>query len=339
MTQPTTETARRSFGFIPGQQSGPQLEPESGDTEAVLPPDAVVDLAAARRDAGVDDVLAKLEADLVGLTPVKTRIAEIAALLLVDRMRARYGLTAPQPTLHMCFTGNPGTGKTTVALRMADLLHKLGYLRRGHLVSVTRDDLVGEYIGHTAPKTKEVIKRAMGGVLFIDEAYYLYKVENERDYGAEAIEILLQVMENNRDDLVVILAGYAEKMDQFFSANPGMQSRVAHHITFPDYTVDELEHIAALMTEELGYILSADGRAALHQYLHRRIEQPWFANARSVRNAMERARLRHARRLVDDADPRVDLAALTTIEAADLLASRVFHDEATKDEATKKEAL
>lgn len=339
MTQPTTETARRSFGFIPGQQSGPQLEPESGDTEAVLPPDAVVDLAAARRDAGVDDVLAKLEADLVGLTPVKTRIAEIAALLLVDRMRARYGLTAPQPTLHMCFTGNPGTGKTTVALRMADLLHKLGYLRRGHLVSVTRDDLVGEYIGHTAPKTKEVIKRAMGGVLFIDEAYYLYKVENERDYGAEAIEILLQVMENNRDDLVVILAGYAEKMDQFFSANPGMQSRVAHHITFPDYTVDELEHIAALMTEELGYILSADGRAALHQYLHRRIEQPWFANARSVRNAMERARLRHARRLVDDPDPRVDLAALTTIEAADLLASRVFHDEATKDEATKKEAL
>ena len=333
MTQPTAETARRSFGFIPGQQSGPQPEPEPGDTEAVLPPDAVVDLAAARRDAGVDDVLAKLETDLVGLTPVKTRIAEIAALLLVDRMRARYGLTAPQPTLHMCFTGNPGTGKTTVALRMADLLHKLGYLRRGHLVSVTRDDLVGEYIGHTAPKTKEVIKRAMGGVLFIDEAYYLYKVENERDYGAEAIEILLQVMENNRDDLVVILAGYAEKMDQFFSANPGMQSRVAHHITFPDYTVDELEQIAALMTEELGYTLSADGRAALHQYLHRRIEQPWFANARSVRNAMERARLRHARRLVDDPDPCVDLAALTTIEAADLLSSRVFHDEAAKEDA------
>jgi probable Rubsico expression protein CbbX len=333
MTQPRTETARRSFGFTPGQQSGPQLEPEPGESEAVLPPDAVVDLAAARRDAGVDDVLAKLETELVGLAPVKTRIAEIAALLLVDRMRARYGLTAPQPTLHMCFTGNPGTGKTTVALRMADLLHKLGYLRRGHLVSVTRDDLVGEYIGHTAPKTKEVIKRAMGGVLFIDEAYYLYKVENERDYGAEAIEILLQVMENNRDDLVVILAGYADKMDQFFSANPGMQSRIAHHITFPDYTVDELEQIAALMTEQLGYTLSADGREALRQYLHRRIDQPWFANARSVRNAMERARLRHARRLVTDADPRVDLAALTTIKAADLLASRVFHDARTAKEA------
>src|SRR5262249_32759932 len=169
---------------------------EEGERYWVWAAEATIDLAGARRDAGVDEVLAKLETQLVGLAPVKTRIAEIAALLLVDRMRARYGITAPQPTLHMCFTGNPGTGKTTVALRMADLLHKLGYLRRGHLVSVTRDDLVGEYIGHTAPKTKEVIKRAMGGVLFIDEAYYLYKVENERDYGAEAIEILLQVMEN-----------------------------------------------------------------------------------------------------------------------------------------------
>ena len=324
MTQSVTETSRRSFGFTPGRSPG---EPADGQDEAtVLAPDATVDLAAARRDAGVDDVLAKLETELIGLTPVKTRIAEIAALLLVDRMRARYGITAPQPTLHMCFTGNPGTGKTTVALRMADLLHRLGYLRRGHLVSVTRDDLVGEYIGHTAPKTKEVIKRAMGGVLFIDEAYYLYKVENERDYGAEAIEILLQVMENNRDDLVVIFAGYADKMDQFFSANPGMQSRVAHHITFPDYTVDELEQIAVLMTQQLGYTLSAGGREALRDYLHLRIDQPWFANARSVRNAMERARLRHARRLVADDDPRVDLAALTTIEAADLLASRVFGD-------------
>jgi probable Rubsico expression protein CbbX len=332
MTQPVTETPRRSFSFTPSQESRPQLEAESGETEPVLAPDAVVDLGAARRDAGVDEVLTKLEAELVGLAPVKTRIAEIAALLLVDRMRARYGITAPQPTLHMCFTGNPGTGKTTVALRMAGLLHKLGYLRRGHLVSVTRDDLVGEYIGHTAPKTKEVIKRAMGGVLFIDEAYYLYKVENERDYGAESIEILLQVMENNRDDLVVILAGYAAKMDQFFSANPGMQSRIAHHITFPDYTVGELEQIATLMTDQLGYTLSADGRVALRKYVHRRIDQPWFANARSMRNAMERARLRHARRLLENADPRVDLAALTTIEAADLLASRVFDDGPTTTE-------
>jgi probable Rubsico expression protein CbbX len=316
----------QSFGLSAGQRSGPQLAAEPPPPLELLPADAVVDLAAARRDTGVDDVLERLDAELVGLAPVKTRIAEIAALLLVDRMRGKFGVSAPQPSLHMCFTGNPGTGKTTVALRMADMLHKLGYLRRGQLVSVTRDDLVGEYIGHTAPKTKEIIKRAMGGVLFIDEAYYLYKVENERDYGSEAIEILLQVMENNRDDLVVILAGYADKMDQFFSANPGMQSRVAHHVSFPDYTVTELEQIAGKMTEQLGYKLSAGGQVALQQYLVRRIDQPWFANARSVRNAMERARLRHARRLLDGPEQQVGLAALTTIEAPDLLASRVFED-------------
>jgi probable Rubsico expression protein CbbX len=325
MSQP--QTPRRSFGYKPAPEPGPQLQPAPEDQQPPpLPPDAVVDLAAARAEAGIDAVLAKMDAELVGLEPVKTRIAEIAALLLVDRMRARYGITAQQPTLHMCFTGNPGTGKTTVAMRMGDLLHGLGYLRRGHLVSVTRDDLVGEYIGHTAPKTKEVIKRAMGGVLFIDEAYYLYKIENERDYGSEAIEILLQVMENNRDDLVVILAGYADKMDKFFAANPGMQSRIAHHITFPDYTVGELEQIAVLMARELGYTFSADARLALRRYLQRRIHQPWFANARSVRNAVERARLRQARRLVNGENPRVNREALTTIEAADLLASRVFQE-------------
>ncbi|MBN3457759.1 CbbX protein [Mycobacterium sp. DSM 3803] len=325
MTLQSAENPRSSFAFRPHPTSGPQLEEEVPDVRAVepLPADAVVDLTAARRDSGVDEVLAELDAELVGLESVKTRIAEIAALLLVDRMRGRFGVSAPQPTLHMSFTGNPGTGKTTVAMRMADLLHRLGYLRRGHLVSVTRDDLVGEYVGHTAPKTKDVIKRAMGGVLFIDEAYYLYKVENDRDYGAEAIEILLQVMENNRDDLVVILAGYAGKMDQFFSANPGMQSRIAHHITFPDYTVAELEDIATLMTAGLGYRFSDEAREVLHRYLELRIDQPWFANARSVRNALERARLRHARRLLADGGE-VDLAALSTIESADILASRVF---------------
>jgi probable Rubsico expression protein CbbX len=224
----------------------------------------------------------------------------------------------------MSFTGNPGTGKTTVAQRMAGLLHRLGYLRKGHLVSVTRDDLVGQYVGHTAPKTKDVIKRAMGGVLFIDEAYYLYKAENERDYGGEAIEILLQVMENHRDDLVVILAGYADRMDAFFAANPGMQSRIAHHITFPDYTVEELEQIGVRMAGELGYRFSPEAREVLRRYLDRRVAQPWFANARSVRNAVERARLRQALRLVERADPRVDLDALTTIAASDLLASRVL---------------
>ncbi|MCV7031938.1 CbbX protein [Mycobacterium sherrisii] len=310
-----------AFGFRPGD-AGPDPG-DAGELE-VLGPDAVVDLAAARAASGVDEVLSALDRELVGLEPVKTRIAEIAALLLVDRMRERFGVSAPQPTLHMSFTGNPGTGKTTVATRMADLLHRLGYLRRGHLVSVTRDDLVGEYVGHTAPKTKDVIKRAMGGVLFIDEAYYLYKIENERDYGGEAIEILLQVMENNRDDLVVILAGYADKMDQFFSANPGMQSRIAHHIAFPDYTVGELEDIAGLMITGLGYRFSDDARAVLRQYLHRRRDQPWFANARSVRNALERARLRHARRLLEQTGTPVGLPELTTIEAVDLLASRVF---------------
>ena len=326
MTIQSAENPRSSFGYRPRPAPGPQLdgEPDVPEQE-ILPAGAVVDLSAARRESGIDEVLGKLDAELVGLEPVKTRIAEIAALLLVDKMRGRFGLRAPQPTLHMCFTGNPGTGKTTVAMRMADLLHRLGYLRRGHLVSVTRDDLVGEYVGHTAPKTKDVIKRAMGGVLFIDEAYYLYKVENERDYGSEAIEILLQVMENHRDDLVVILAGYADKMDQFFSANPGMQSRIAHHITFPDYTVAELEDIAVLMTDGLGYAFSDDAREVLRSYLQRRIDQPWFANARSVRNALERARLRHARRLLAT-EGSVDLSALTTIEPADLLASRVFSD-------------
>lgn len=324
MTIEHAESPRSSFGYRPRPAPGPQLDREPDEPREVLAATALIDLAAARRESGIDAVLAKMDAELVGLEPVKTRIAEIAALLLVDRMRDRYGINAQQPTLHMCFTGNPGTGKTTVALRMADLLHGLGYLRRGHLVTVTRDDLVGEYVGHTAPKTKEVIKRAMGGVLFIDEAYYLYKVENERDYGGEAIEILLQVMENNRDDLVVILAGYADKMDKFFSANPGMQSRIAHHITFPDYTVEELEQIALLMSDDLGYSFSDEARGVLRRYLHRRITQPWFANARSVRNALERMRLRQARRLINSESSVVDLAALSTIEAADLLASRVF---------------
>ncbi|GAY08881.1 CbbX protein [Pseudonocardia sp. N23] len=315
-----------AFGFKPGPVSGPQLEADPSDEPEVqyLPADTVVDLAALRAESGIDEVLATLDEELVGLAPVKTRIAEIAALLLVDRTRAKFGITAPQPTLHMSFTGNPGTGKTTVAMRMADLLHRLGYLRRGHLVAVTRDDLVGEYVGHTAPKTKEVIKRAMGGVLFIDEAYYLYKVENERDYGGESIEILLQVMENNRDDLVVILAGYQDRMDTFFAANPGMQSRVAHHVTFPDYTVPELEQIGVLMTKDIGYTFSDEAQDVLTRYLQRRVGQPWFANARSVRNAVERARLRQAKRLLETGDAKVDLKALTTIEAADLLSSRVF---------------
>ncbi len=274
--------------------------------------------------SGAGPVLQQLDDELVGLAPVKQRIREIAALLLVDRVRAKFGLTSEPPTLHMSFTGNPGTGKTTVATRMAEILHRLGYVRRGHLVAVTRDDLVGQYIGHTAPKTKEVLKKAMGGVLFIDEAYYLYRQENERDYGQESIEILLQVMENNRDDLVVILAGYADKMDRFFQSNPGFRSRVAHHIDFPDYTDANLMEIGEKMLAGLNYQLSDGARAALAEYIPLRRAQPLFANARSIRNALDRARLRQANRLFTEGDKAITLDRLTTIEEADIRVSRVF---------------
>ena len=289
--------------------------------------DPGIDLGALFRDSHIREVLDQLDRDLVGLKPVKTRIREIAALLLVDRARKQLGMTGGAPSLHMSFTKNPGTGKTTVAMRMAEILHRLGYLRQGHLVAVTRDDLVGQYIGHTAPKTKEILKKAMGGVLFIDEAYYLYRPENERDYGQEAIEILLQVMENQRDDLVVILAGYKDRMDRFFQSNPGMSSRIAHHIDFPDYAVDELLAISELMLGRMQYRLSDQAKETLRAYIARRITRPNFANARSLRNALDRARLRQANRLFEAAAP-VSADALATIEADDLLKSRVFEDEA-----------
>ena len=283
-----------------------------------------VDLAADFRESGVAAVLDELDRELVGLRPVKLRIRETAALLLVDRARRKMGLTQTTPTLHMSFTGNPGTGKTTVALRMADLLFRLGYVRKGHLVSVTRDDLVGQYIGHTAPKTKEILKKAMGGVLFIDEAYYLYRPDNERDYGQEAIEILLQVMENQRDDLVVILAGYADRMDKFYQSNPGFRSRIAHHIDFPDYEDAELLSIADTMLAAQNYHLDPAARQAMSEYVGLRRQQPHFANARSIRNALDRARLRQANRLFAQAEGPVGIEELTTITAADIRASRVF---------------
>jgi probable Rubsico expression protein CbbX len=274
----------------------------------------------------IEGVLAQLDADLVALEPVKTRIREIAALLVIDRLRREEGLVSARPSLHMSFTGNPGTGKTTVALRMAEILHRLGYIEKPKVVSVTRDDLVGQYVGHTAPKTREVLKRARGGVLFIDEAYYLYRPENERDYGQEAIEILLQVMEAERDDLVVVLAGYRDRMETFFRSNPGMGSRVAHHIHFPDFDVGELIAIADLMLDQQGYELTADAREALGAYVERRVQRARFAHGRSIRNAIERARMRQASRLYDrrEALARRDLV---TIEAADILASSVFADE------------
>ena len=284
-----------------------------------------IDLGAELEASGARAVLDTLDAELVGLAPVKARIRQIAALLVVDKVRRGLGLMASPPSLHMSFTGNPGTGKTTVALRMADILFRLGFVRKGHLVSVTRDDLVGQYIGHTAPKTKDVLKRAMGGVLFIDEAYYLYRPENERDYGQEAIEILLQVMENRRDDLVVILAGYADRMAGFFASNPGFRSRIAHHVDFPDYGDGELMAIADLILEQQNYCLSEQARAALAAYIARRRLQPQFANARSLRNALDRARLRHAVRLFGQGG-QLGPSDLSTIEAEDILASRVFEE-------------
>lgn len=284
-----------------------------------------VDLEAEFKASNIQEVLDKLDRELIGLKPVKTRIREIAALLLVDRLRRRFNLSSEAPSLHMCFTGNPGTGKTTVAVRMGEILKRLEYVREGHLVTVTRDDLVGQYIGHTAPKTKEVIKKAMGGVLFIDEAYYLYKPENERDYGAESIEILLQVMENNRDDLVVILAGYKDKMDHFFHSNPGMRSRVAHHIDFPDYAPEELLAIAKLMLAAQNYRFSPEGEAAFAEYIPLRMSLEHFANARSIRNALDRARLRQANRLFASSR-KLSKVDLITIEAEDILASRIFQE-------------
>jgi len=271
-------------------------------------------------------ILNLLNEELVGLAPVKSRIREIAALLLIDKLRRNLGITAANPGLHMSFTGSPGTGKTTVGLKMADILYQLGYIKKGHLLTVTRDDLVGQYIGHTAPKTKEVLKKAMGGVLFIDEAYYLYKPDNERDYGSEAIEILLQVMENQRDDLVVILAGYKEPMDKFYESNPGLSSRIANHIDFPDYTTEELLKIAKLMLEEQQYQLTPDAEVALQSYIQKRKERPLFANARSVKNALDRARMRQANRIFDSRGQVLTKKELVNLEAEDILQSTIFND-------------
>ena len=271
-------------------------------------------------------ILNILNEELIGLAPVKSRIREIAALLLIDKLRRNLGITSASPGLHMSFTGSPGTGKTTVGLKMADILFQLGYVQKGHLLTVTRDDLVGQYIGHTAPKTKEILKKAMGGVLFIDEAYYLYKPDNERDYGSEAIEILLQVMENQRDDLVVILAGYKEPMDKFYESNPGLSSRIANHIDFPDYTVSELLKIAKLMLEEQQYQLTAEAEIALESYIQKRKEKPLFANARSIKNALDRARMRQANRIFDSRGQILTKKELVNLEAADILQSTVFND-------------
>jgi probable Rubsico expression protein CbbX len=304
---------------IPGS-TAPVAEPAA----PAAPKSSARTVAEVLAESQVEAVMDELDRDLVGLAPVKQRIRDIAALLVIDKLRLNLGLQAQTPSLHMSFTGNPGTGKTTVAMRMAQILHRLGYVRKCHLVAVTRDDLVGQYIGHTAPKTREVLKKAMGGVLFIDEAYYLYRPENERDYGQEAIEILLQVMENQRDDLVVILAGYKDRMDTFFQSNPGLSSRIAHHLDFPDYSHDELLQIGDKMLAGMNYRFDAGARETFSEYLTRRLAQPHFANARSVRNALDRMRLRQASRLFAERDRELTRDDLTTLTAADIRASRVF---------------
>src|SRR6516165_94802 len=311
-----------------GQQRKGDQRPQQGgrwsrqrDQRAdLLPPDATVSFAAEREAVDIDEVFEALDNDLVGLVPVKKKVQEIAALLLVDRARQRFGLEAARPNMHMCFTGPPGTGKTTVALRMADLLHRLGYLEEGHLVHAMRDDLVGQYVGQTAPRTKRVLDKAMGGVLFIDEAYYLYRAGDSLDYGQEVIDILLQVMENERDKLVVILAGYKDRMDEFFGVNPGMRSRIAHHLDFAAYALDELSAIGQMMLQQSRYYLSEEAERAFRDYLTGRMQQPRFANARSVRNELERARLRHAHRLASDLHRHWTRDDLMRIEPADIFA-------------------
>ena len=304
--------------------SKPHPVPILTEASPVQPAASAVDLRQEFEAVEIAPVLAQLDQELIGLVPVKTRIREIASLLLIERIRRKMALATTFPTLHMSFTGNPGTGKTTVALRMAGILHRLGFVRRGHVINVTRDDLVGQYIGHTAPKTKEILKKAMGGVLFIDEAYYLYRPENERDYGQESIEILLQVMESQREDLVVILAGYGDRMEKFFQSNPGFRSRIAHHIDFPDYSDAELLAIAELMLEQQNYRFVPEARDAFVRYIATRKAQPLFSNARSIRNALDRIRLRQANRLVEKLDRVVTSDDLMSIEAKDVLASRVF---------------
>jgi probable Rubsico expression protein CbbX len=308
----------------PSAGSGASPQPLAEIHEEMGGDRLTVDLRGAYDAAGIQAVLDQLDEELVGLRPVKARIREIAALLVVNRARRVMGLESGPPSLHMSFTGRPGTGKTTVAERMSKILHGLGYVRKGHVVTATRDDLVGQYIGHTAPKTREMLKKAMGGVLFIDEAYYLYRPENERDYGAEAIEILLQVMENNRDDLVVIFAGYKERMDVFYQSNPGLSSRVANHIDFPDYSAPELLAIAKLILASENYRFSEEATEVFADYVVRRMQLPFFANARSIRNAIDRARMRQANRLFNGMGSRLSKLDLMTIEAEDITASRVF---------------
>jgi probable Rubsico expression protein CbbX len=319
---------RPTQGFVTAPAEPEDYDVDEEEVDPVAPPaSAAADLGAVLDETNVVEVLDQLDRELIALKPVKTRIREIAALLLIDKLRRDVGLASERPSLHMSFTGNPGTGKTTVAMKMAQVLHRLGYIDEPRVVACTRDDLVGQYVGHTAPKTKEVLRRAYGGVLFIDEAYYLYRPENERDYGQEAIEILLQVMEAERDNLVVVFAGYKDRMDEFFRSNPGLSSRVAHHIDFPDYDIDELMAIAHLMLDQQQYRFGPGAEDAFRAYLERRVTRPRFAHGRSVRNSIDRARLRQANRLFGEGTGILSRDDLMTITPDDILKSSVFAED------------
>lgn len=243
-----------------------------------------IDIRDCYNQTGIEKVLGTLDAELVGLENVKGRVREISSVLLFDRIREIQELPTLNSSLHMAFTGRPGTGKTSVAAKIALVLRNLGYLTIGHITNVTREDLVGQYVGHTAPKTREQLQKARGGILFIDEAHHLYKPDNERDYGAEAIELLLQVMENQRDDLIFIFAGGKDKIDSFFNSNPGISSRIGNHVDFLDYEVDELVQISQfLLHNENRYQFTSEAIEILKYYIAQLVKFPAFANVRTIK--------------------------------------------------------
>ena len=278
----------------------------------------LINLQKEYKNTQIKRILNNLNKDLIGLKPIKSRIQEIAALLLIDKVKTKLGIKTVNPGLHMSFTGNPGTGKTLIGFKMADILYQLEYINKGHLLSVTRDDLVGQYIGHTAPKTKAILKKAKGGVLFIDEAYYLYKPNNERDYGSEAIEILLQVMENQRNDLVIIFAGYKKPMNKFYESNPGLFSRITNHINFPNYSIVELLQISKQILNEEQYQLTNESEISLTNLLEKEKEKNNFANARTIKNLLDKARLKQASRIFDNPTKVLTKYDLITLESMDI---------------------
>merc|ERR1711988_180321 len=249
----------------------------------------------------VIQVIDDLDNELIGLKPVKDKMRRYAGQMLSQQIRKDAGVRAEIPPLHHVFTGNPGTGKTTVAMKMGELYREMGFINSGHTVQATRADLVGQYIGHTGPKTKEMITRSFGGILFIDEAYGLYK-EDSRDYGSEVLEMLVKFMDTTpNSDFVIILAGYRNLMTKMLNANLNLMSRMGNWIDFPDYNDDELLEISQLLANTYGYNYDNDAQDTFKEFMRIRKEFPYFSNARTVRNCMERARRIAATRILNDA--------------------------------------